>query len=205
MSRLATSFVLGYHGCDKAIAEKAVLNGAAILQSDKDYDWLGPGAYFWESDPLRAREWAEWKAKRGDYKNPTVIGAVIDLGNCLDLVARENIEILKAAYLSFLKVQKKSGLTVPKNRSPTGIKDKDRLLRYLDCAVFRHLHRIIESLSEDEPNIQPFDTIRGMFVEGGRVYPGSGLHQKSHVQVAVRSPQCIKGIFYPLDGDQNSN
>ncbi len=43
MSRLATSFVLGYYGCDKATARKAVLEGAPILHSNRDYDWLGPG------------------------------------------------------------------------------------------------------------------------------------------------------------------
>ncbi len=90
---------------------------------------------------------------------------------------------------------------MPKNLSPRGVKNKDRVLRYLDCAVFRHLHQIIEDLSETDPLIEPFDTVRGMFVEGGRVYPGSGLHRKSHVQIAVRNPECIKGIFFPLTGD----
>jgi hypothetical protein len=193
--------VLGYHGCDKAIADKAVLEGTTILESDRDYDWLGPGAYFWEADPKRALEWANWKAEIGEYKNPTVVGAVIDLRNCLDLVARENVDLLKAAHKSFLKVQKKAGLTVPKNRSPKGANSSDRLLRYLDCAVFRHLHKIIDILAKTEPGINPFDTVRGMFVEGGRAYPGSGLHLKSHVQIAVRNPNCIKGLFYPLSSD----
>lgn len=201
MSRLATSFVLGYHGCDKAIAEKAVIDGASILQSDKDYDWLGPGAYFWESDPLRALEWAEWKKDKGDYKEPSVIGAVIDLRHCLDLVSREDIEILKAAHDSFKQVRKKAGLTMPKNSNPRGAKDKDRVLRYLDCAVFRHLHQIMEILERDEPSVQSFDTVRGMFAEGGKVYPGSGLHKKSHVQIAVRNSSCIKGLFYPLNSN----
>lgn len=198
MSRLATSFVLGYHGCDRVIAEKAVNNGAKILNSDEDYDWLGPGAYFWESDPFRAMEWAKEKAGRGDYKHPAVIGAVIDLRNCLDLVARENVELLRAAHKSFLSVQKKAKLPVPKNRSPRGMKDKDRVLRFLDCAVIRHLHTIMETRSKTDDSIVPFDTVRGMFVEGGKVYPGSGFHQKSHVQVAVKNPNCIRGIFFPL-------
>lgn len=201
MSRLATSFVLGFHGCDQSVAHKAVNDGVEIIQSDRDYDWLGPGAYFWESDPRRAFEWAKAKADSGAYKNPTVIGAVIDLRNCLDLVARENVELLKAAHKSFTKVQRKAGLPIPKNRNPRGMKDKDRLLRFLDCAVFRHLHNIIEILANEEPGIVPFDTVRGMFVEGGRVYPGSGLHQKSHIQIAVRNPACIKGIFYPLNSN----
>lgn len=194
MSRLATSFVLGYHGCDAAVARKAVLEGAQILQSDRDYDWLGPGAYFWESDPVRALEWAEWKASRGEYTNPVVIGAVIDLGNCLDLIARENIELFKAAHKSFIQYHAMTGLPIPRNKSPKGSRNVDRLLRYLDCAVFRHLHE----MASKSPGAPAFDTVRGMFVEGGRVFPGSGLHNKSHVQIAVRNPACIKGIFYPL-------
>ncbi len=54
MSRLATSFVLGYHGCDRRTGLKAVNGEVELIQSDKDFDWLGPGAYFWESDPQRA-------------------------------------------------------------------------------------------------------------------------------------------------------
>lgn len=201
MSRLATSFVLGYHGCDEAIAKRAVLEGAALLQSDRDYDWLGPGAYFWESDPTRALEWAKWKVEIGDYDAPAVVGAVIDLRNCLDLVSREDVELLRAAFKSFTSVQKKAGLPIPKNRNPKGSSDNDRVLRFLDCAVFRHLHRIIDILAEQDREIKTFDTIRGMFVEGGKAYPGSGLYRKSHVQIAVRNPACIKGVFYPLNSN----
>jgi hypothetical protein len=87
LSRLATSFVLGYHGCEYGVATKAIAGETSILQSKRDFDWLGPGAYFWESDPQRAMEWAHWKASRGDYSRPAVIGAVIDLRHCLDLTA----------------------------------------------------------------------------------------------------------------------
>jgi hypothetical protein len=197
LSRLATSFVLGYHGCDEHIARKAVLDGDDILHSNKDYDWLGPGAYFWEADPQRALEWAKWKTDIGQYKSPAVVGAVIDLRNCLDLVSREDLEIFKEVHRSFVSVQKKAGLPIPKNKNPKGAKDADRVLRFLDCAVFRHLHEIIEKLSEEDPAIQPFDTVRGMFVEGGKIFSGSGIYKKSHVQIAVRNTSCIKGIFLP--------
>ena len=71
--------MLGYHGCDRTLAERAVNGEIELLQSERDFDWLGPGAYFWESDPQRAFEWAKWKAAREDYSNPAVVGAVIDL------------------------------------------------------------------------------------------------------------------------------
>lgn len=172
------------------------MDGAKILHSERDYDWLGPGAYFWEADPLRADEWAMWKASNGQYKDPVVIGAVIDLRNCLDLVAREDVELFRAAHSSFASVQKTAKLPIPKNASPRGAKNKDRVLRFLDCAVFRHLHEIIDKLSEDDPLVEPFDTVRGMFVEGGRAFSGSGIYRKSHVQIAVRNQACIKGVFF---------
>ncbi len=51
MHRLSTSFVLGYHGCEAAVAEK-LLAGEPFKASSNDYDWLGPGIYFWK--PTRA-------------------------------------------------------------------------------------------------------------------------------------------------------
>jgi hypothetical protein len=201
LSRLATSFVLGYHGCDRTVAQKAVLEGAAILHSDKDYDWIGPGAYFWESDPKRALEWAHWKRDIGEYKDPAVIGAVIDLRNCLDLVSRDDIELLRAAHRSFKRLQTKAGLALPKNRNPRGAKDKDRVLRYLDCAVLRHLHQIVDQIKSAEPDFPAYHTVRGMIVEGGKAFSGSGLYRKSHVQIAVRNQACIKGVFYALNSN----
>jgi len=114
LSRLATSFVLGYHGCDKDVGLHAINGDSALIQSDKAFDWLGPGTYFWESDPRRALEWAQSKAGRGEYREPYVIGAVIDLGNCLDLVSREDLELLGEAYNSFSEMHRLSGAPTPK-------------------------------------------------------------------------------------------
>jgi hypothetical protein len=47
------------------IAGRAILGEIDILQSDRDYDWHGPGAYFWESDPQRAFEWQSQKVING--------------------------------------------------------------------------------------------------------------------------------------------
>ena len=53
-----------YHGCDREIAE-AVLSGKGTLQpSENDYDWLGPGIYFWVDSPDRALDWAKDRKKR---------------------------------------------------------------------------------------------------------------------------------------------
>lgn len=201
MSRLATSFVLAYHGCEKSVADRAVSGEIDLLQSEKAYDWLGSGAYFWESDYERALAWAEEKVARKEYKKAAVIGAVVDLGHCLDLMVRENIQLVKSAYLAFKAEQEASELSLPENRSVNGDPDKDRVLRYLDCAVIRHLHTAIERVPEPDRKVQTFDTVRGTFSEGDPLYPGCGYLEKTHVQIAVRNSDCIKGIFYP----RNSN
>ncbi len=46
MSRLTTSFVLGYHGCDRKIGEKALRGKLNLLISTEPYHWLGSGIYF---------------------------------------------------------------------------------------------------------------------------------------------------------------
>lgn len=195
MSRLATSFVLGYHGCDASIAHRAVLSGQQILESNSDYDWLGPGAYFWESDPRRALEWAHWKASRREIQTPAVIGAVIDLGNCLDLTTRDDVELTRAAYASFVAIRHESKLVLPTNVAPKGTHPSDRVLRYLDCAVMRHLHWLVENGGFGASSLVPFDTVRALFVEGGPAYPGAGFNERNHIQIAVRSRAAIKGLF----------
>lgn len=193
MSRLATSFVLGYHGCDATIADKAVRGEIDLLHSDKSYDWLGPGAYFWESDPKRAREWAESKVAEGQYATAAVVGAVIDLRNCLDLTNRDDIVLLEAAHASFMALQKAAGGPIPANKTAKRGGDVDRSLRFLDCAVLRHLHSVVDA----DKDLEPYDTIRGIFSEGGELYVGSGFQKMTHTQIAVRENACILGIFYP--------
>lgn len=146
-------------------------------------------------------EWATGKIARNEYKTAAVIGAVIDLGHCLDLANRENLELVRLAYKAFKTEQKLAGLSLPQNRKAPGQPDKDRLLRYLDCAVINHLHNAILRVPAERRLVPPFDTVRGMFTEGRQLYPGCGYREKTHVQIAVLNTDCIKGIFYP----RNSN
>jgi hypothetical protein len=196
LSRLQTSFILGYHGCDKSFGRKAVNGEVQLKPSSRSYDWLGGGIYFWESDYMRALEWAQGKASRGDYKEPYVIGAVIDLGNCLDLTQRENIELVRSAAKAFEAVQKKSGFEMPVNQPAPKDPSPDLVMRYLDCAVMNHLHTVIKT-TPDSP-ISPFDTVRAIFGEGVPIYPGSGFREKTHSQIAVINRDCIKGVFLPI-------
>lgn len=202
MSRLHTSFVLGYHGCDRAVGEQALTGSIELIQSDQDHDWLGPGVYFWEGDPLRAREWAEAKAARQPGMDPYVIGAVIDLGNCLDLTTRDDIELLRDAYHGLLKSQEAEGKRLPRNKDVGRDPNRDKLLRNLDCAVIRYLHDSIEeqiARGAAEAELERFDTVRGLFREGAPIYPGSGFYERTHTQIAVRSLNCIKGVFVPRE------
>ncbi|MDB5437823.1 MAG: hypothetical protein JWM33_250 [Caulobacteraceae bacterium] len=202
MSRLRTSFVLGYHGCEQEAAER-LLSGELFEQSDKDFDWLGPGAYFWESDPERAHEWANDRPPARAFKSPYVIGAVIDLGNCLDLTTREGVVALQASYESFAEGQAKGRLSMPINDDLQADPYRDRLLRRLDNAVIRHMHQNIADdrafwlaagQAGDAP-LEPFDTVRGLFPEGGAAFPGAGFLAKTHTQLAVINQACIKGVF----------
>lgn len=90
---------------------------------------------------------------------------------------------------------------MPQNRDAPDDLNEDRVLRYLDCAVLRHLHEILEAQPARHRLIEPFDTVRGTFHEGGPLYPGAKIMEKSHVQVAVRTPSCIKGFFWPRSED----
>ena len=191
MSRLAASFVLGYHGCDADIASQIVNGKSQLLKSDKDYDWLGPGAYFWESDPQRAFEWAVEAQGRGGVKRPALVGAVIDLGNCLDLLARENLDLVRQAHDLFIEEQEDAGLAIPVNKGLDGRKD-ELILRRLDCAVVRFLHDVLARM-----DLPPFDTVRGLFPEGEPLYDGAGFRARNHIQLAVCNTDMIKGVFYP--------
>lgn len=197
MSRLQTSFVLGYHGCDRKTGMAVISGEARLKPSTSGMDWIGSGIYFWEGDPVRAREWAEQRAKMGKLKHPFVIGAVIDLGNCLDLLVRQDLELVRDAYLSFKKDRDAAGLTMPENKKAPKDQSPDLVMRYLDCAVIDYLHEITEK-EDRPPGLKPFDSVRALFTEGELLYPNGGFKRKSHSQIAVRNTDCIKGYFLPL-------
>ena len=186
MHTLSTTFILGYHGCDKTVADGLVA-GESFRPSKNDYDWLGHGVYFWEANPARALEFAkELKLRNGTIKTPYVVGAVIDLGYCLDLTSTAGIEAVEKGYETFIQVIAATGRQVPTN---TG--GPDLLLRRLDCAVINHIHRSIMK----SKHAQPFDTVRGVFIEGERVYENSGFFKKTHIQICVSNPDSIKAVF----------
>ena len=191
-----TSLLIGFHGCDKEIQD-AVINGEELKPSLNAYDWLGNGLYFWESDPQRAYEWAEQasKRKKSSVTVPAVLGAVIDLGNCLDLTNRQSIPMLKTGYSWLKKSYEDSEKPMPKNRNVGD--NTDVLRRDLDCAVIEAIHKMLKTMPE--LGIPPFDSVRGLFIEGDEVYEGACFREKTHIQLCIINPNCIKGYFLPRE------
>ena len=191
--------VLGFHGCDESVARK-ILNGEAPMKmSSNDYDWLGHGGYFWENSPSRAMEFALHLQKfpnrsKGKIEKPAVIGAVIGLGYCLDLLDFDNLKLLKSTYEMMLSTT--NAADFPENKYIGGM--GELLFRELDCAVIEALHKL-----KAGSNQLPFDSVRGVFPEGKELYPNAGFREKDHIQICVRNPNCIKGFFLPrkIDSD----
>jgi hypothetical protein len=169
--------VFGYHGTDPAVAERLFRGELALADwrpSANEYDWLGHGIYFWEYGPERAREWA---GKGG------IVGALITLGECLDLTDVRDTDLLVEAYPTFVKEYRKRRRPLPENRGKR---------RDLDCAMINFLCTKVRR--ETGRTIQ---TVRAAFLEGEPVFPGSAILRETHVQMAVRDVSCILGVFRP--------
>lgn len=188
MHRLSTAFVLAYHGCDRQIGER-LLAGEPFKQSENEYDWLGPGIYFWEANPARGLAFAEEVTLRkgATIEEPFVVGAIIELGWCLDLTTSLGITTVADAHQSLVDAADLYNFPLPAN-------SRDLLRRNLDCAVIRRVHKI-----RKDSGLPPIDTVKGIFIEGDPIYPGAGFYEKTHTQIAVCNPACIKGVFRVSD------
>ena len=88
-------------------------------------------------NPERALQYAVESSQnlqfnRTPIKIPFVIGAIIELGNCLNLVEPESLLILKKAYEDIERIYALAGKPLPVNVANN---------RKLDAAVFKHLHK----------------------------------------------------------------
>ena len=182
--------VFAFHGCDASLAKMVVAGSELLKPSTNDYDWLGSGVYFWEQNYGRALAWAEQQVYWGKISEPAVIGAVIDLGHCLNLTDSTYIDLLKNEYQLLVSDLELVDLPLPRNSGKTS----DKLFRRLDCAVIEHLNSRIETAKSDGELPCPFDTVRGLFSEGEPIYEGAGFKEKTHVQICVRNPNCIKAL-----------
>ena len=189
------SIVYGFHAIDKFAGLKILNQEDQFEPSSNEYDWLGPGIYFWENNLERARQYAEEDRKRSDtkIKDPFVLGAVLELGNCLDLLDQKYNDFLKNAYSRLNDALSEQGRSLPSNHN-MGKDDFDFKARELDCSVIRYAC----TLSRKEYG-KPFDSVRAAFIEGDPLYKGARFFSKNHIQIAVINPNCIKGIFLPRE------
>ncbi len=193
-----SNLIIGFHGCEEEDQQRLISDITYFKRSQEGYDWLGHGMYFWEGNEKRAWQWAEMKKKSGTIKKPAVVGAVCDLGRCFDLLDSTNIATLKKYYNIFAQESHKAGYDIPINIDHP--RDKGiKVLRYFDCAVFEYMHSVLHKES-DEP---PFDSVRAAFMEGKPIYPTAGFLEKTHIQICIINPNCIKGVFLPRKLNKN--
>jgi len=167
-------FVFGFHGCDRSVAEKVLAGEEELQPSNNPYDWLGTGVYFWENAPERALQWARDQKK----KEPYVVGAIIQLSRCLNLMDKESAIELRNTYDIMLQTKK----PLPENKNKQN-----------------KLDTVIINAASDfaEMNNKPYDAVRGAFIEGCKVFPGSTICGDTHIQLCVRNPECILAYFRP--------
>lgn len=183
-------FGLGYHGCDFSLVRELLAGNAQLKLSHNSYDWLGEGIYFWENAPFRAWEWAKEcaanpKMTKGKISTPGVVGAIIDLGNCLDLSDTRHLDVVKASYKTVCETYEGMGRKMPENR---GMSHK------LDCIVINAVEEI-----NRENGYPEFDSIRCPYLEGESIYPGACFWDRTHIQICIRNQECIKGYFLPTE------
>lgn len=179
--------IVAYHGCDVETAD-SLLGGGSFQPSQNSYDWLGSGIYFWEYGVDRAMRFAEFQREQGKVATPTVVGALIQLGRCFDLMDTRFTSDLAEAFMLFSRATAQAQRRLPRNQGPL----PDRKLRRLDCAVINFFLQYLADQGE------VYDSVRCGFVEGPAAFPGSAIQRESHVQICIRNPACIVGVFRPM-------
>jgi len=194
--------VVGYHGTGLTAALRIVNRVEGFRWSRRDFDWLGHGIYFWEYAPEQALNFAKIRQRQFKRKKrPTaedtrrangplaVIACMIRLGFCFDLLEPKNVENLLEVFADYKENLGLAGMPLPKN---------DRKYRKLDCAVFEYAYRVIKESGQNAS----VDTARGVYVPTGgerRVWDGSWISRDTHIQLCVRNPANLLGVWlhYP--------
>lgn len=177
--------VVGYHGTLRETAIEIVKGERNFKFSTNDYDWLGSGIYFWEHAPKQALSWAQQRYRK--RRRPVaVLGAMIRLGHCFDLMDPENAKLLKSFNSKMIKDFEETNTTVPKNCLSK---------KYLDCLTLNAFYKATDTSDELPGKI---DTCRAAYVptqSKDRLWPSSWLYHDTHVQICVRNTACILGVW----------
>lgn len=195
------SALIVYHGCDITTRDDLISGRLKHLShSNNQYDWLGPGAYFFEGDVERALLFAQASQRNPEKRytakpiaTPAVVGAVLQVQNWLDMTTQAGIKEFSLAYQTFAYGLSAAGKPVPANR-PASDFDTDVIYRALDSAVFTWLHKARES---QDPPLPAFQAVRAAFHQGEAVAPTSGFHANTHIQISLRDNTCVIGWFLP--------
>ena len=200
--------VIGYHGTGLTAALQIVNHIGDFVPSERDYDWLGKGVYFWEYAPKQALAWARLRQRQyakkasktaDDERRATeplaVVACMIRLGFCLDLTEPDNILFVQDVFKDYKEKLESAGEPLPAN---------ERHYRRLDRAVFEYAYAFIEAT---QPNSR-VDTARGVYVptlKANRVWEGSWIARDTHIQLCVRSSASILGtwLHYPTGLEVN--
>lgn len=182
--------IVGFHGTSKTRAEE-IVRLQRFRPSKNNHDWLGHGVYFWEHAPKQALWWAQLRYGK---ENAAVVGSMIRLGNCLDLLDPDNAKQLRVFHDELETAAHQAGRELPRNQNAK---------KYRDCAVLQAYYD--EVAAQGEPPIQ---SARGVYVptpgsskeEGGgtRLWERSWLTLEAHIQVCVRpeaAKECILGTW----------
>ncbi len=123
-----------------------------------------------------------------------VVGALIRLGHCCNLLDSKCLKEISEAYAFYMALCETQNMKKAENKlSPNGF---DFLVRNLDCAVINNLHSLRE-----KKNLPAYDTVRGVFWEGNELYPNAGFREKNHIQLAVKNSNNILAYFSPRNAD----
>ncbi|WP_437640370.1 hypothetical protein [Sorangium sp. So ce854] len=173
--------VIGYHGTRRSTAQ-ALVGGAPFSASTNDDDWLGHGIYFWEYAPQQAWWWAR---RRYGEDDAAVVGAMIHLGRCLDLLDPVNARLLGTAHTKLLAALAAAGQKPPQNANTH---------KYLDCAFFNYMFALLDDRYR-------YESVRAVFVplqprKGmPRLWKRSGVFEGGHIQISVRDPRNILAVW----------
>ena len=174
--------VVGFHGTRRETARRIVSGETSFRRSTNDDDWLGHGIYFWEHAPQQAWAWAKQRYARNTQV--AVLGAMIRLQSCFDLLEPANIETLVKIKQQMERDRK--ALDAPELRQNANAR------KFYDCSVFQHAYTVLEEQGE------PVDTARAVYVptgNAGRLWNRSWISRNAHIQLCVRNPRCILGAW----------
>ncbi|MGH2558955.1 MAG: hypothetical protein ACRDJH_07815 [Thermomicrobiales bacterium] len=186
--------ILAYHATTRE-AWAQIQADNRLKESDRHYDWLGRGVYFWQAGPARA--WV-WKVHQQLPKHLRATpDQVIVLEVELTWNPAECVDLLDIYWYRYLLGRAESIISFWSDSLGW---DPDRIDRELqrnaeidtaqphafDC-------RLIDSLCEDLFDLYGLEVraVRGAFQHLARLYAHSAFRYGDHVQIAIRHPAMI--------------